>query len=297
MSFKHLSALLLLASFWGSSFLFMKIGAPALGPFFLIESRVLLATIFLLAYAFIMKQKLFLKVHWKQYIILGTINAAIPFVLIAASELYLTSSLASIINATTPLFTAIISILWMKETKSSRTFFGLILGCIGVIILVGWNPIAFNMKLVIAIMGSCLAALFYGIGGVYSKIAFQHTKIKPLELAIGQQFGASIVLMPLALLYLPNQLPSLSVSFSVLGLAIFSTGIGYLLYFYLIKNIGPTKTLSVTFLVPIVGIVWGVIFLHEPVTASTFIGLITILISIFYVTDIKNIFFRTNEKI
>ncbi|MCK8097902.1 DMT family transporter [Bacillus sp. 2CMS4F] len=285
MSFKQFSILLLLASLFGASFLFIKIASPSLGPLFLIESRVGIAAISLFIFARLLKQKIEIKYKWKELMILGAINAAIPFVLIAYAELNISASLAAIINSTTPLFSVIISILWLKEGKNMRTFLGIIMGCIGVGILVGWSPIQLNVKVILSIVAISLAALFYGIGGVYSKRAFQD--MKSFDLAIGQQLGASIVLLPFALLDMPNKLPSIGVTISVLGLAIFSTSVAYLLYFYLIKNIGPTKTVSVTLLVPIFGIIWGVLFLDERTTLSTYIGLSVVLMSILLVSNTK----------
>ncbi|MEC1604578.1 DMT family transporter [Bacillus halotolerans] len=285
MSFKQFSILLLLASLFGASFLFIKIASPSLGPLFLIESRVGIAAISLIIFARLLKQKIEIKYKWKELMILGAINAAIPFVLIAYAELNISASLAAIINSTTPLFSVIISILWLKEGKNMRTFLGIIMGCIGVGILVGWSPIQLNVKVILSIVAISLAALFYGIGGVYSKRVFQD--MKSFDLAIGQQLGASIVLLPFALLDMPNKLPSIGVTISVLGLAIFSTSVAYLLYFYLIKNIGPTKTVSVTLLVPIFGIIWGVLFLDERTTLSTYIGLSVVLMSILLVSNTK----------
>ncbi|MFP3886100.1 DMT family transporter [Priestia filamentosa] len=285
MSFKQFSILLLLASLFGASFLFIKIASPSLGPLFLIESRVGIAAISLIIFARLLKQKIEIKHKWKELMILGAINAAIPFVLIAYAELNLSASLAAIINSTTPLFSVIISILWLKEGKNMRTFLGIIMGCIGVGILVGWSPIQLNVKVMLSIGAISLAALFYGIGGVYSKRSFQD--MKSFDLAIGQQLGASIVLLPFALLDMPNKLPSIGVTISVLGLAILSTSVAYLLYFYLIKNIGPTKTVSVTLLVPIFGIIWGVLFLDERTTLSTYIGLFVVLMSILLVSNTK----------
>lgn len=285
MSLKQFSILLLLASLFGASFLFIKIASSSLGPLFLIESRVFIAAISLIIFARLLKQRVEIKHKWKELIVLGTINAAIPFVLIAYAELYLSSSLAAIINSTTPLFSVILSILWLKEGKNLRTFFGIIVGCLGVGILVGWSPIHLNLKVLLSIGAIFLAALFYGIGGIYSKMTFQN--MKSFDLAIGQQLGASIVLLPFAITDIPSQFPSITVTISVVGLALFSTSVAYLLYFYLIKAVGPTKTVSVTLLVPIFGIIWGVLFLHEQTTLSTYIGLIVILTSIFLVSNTK----------
>jgi drug/metabolite transporter (DMT)-like permease len=285
MSVKQLGVLLLLAALWGASFLFMRIAAPVLGPVLLIELRVLFAGIALLVYAWAIRRLPRLLSKWKEYLILGAFNAAIPFTLIATSELHLNSSIAAILNATTPLFTSIVSVLWMKDSYSIKKFAGLILGIFGVVVLVGWSPLDFNEKVLFSIIASILAALFYGIGGVYSKVTFSGSE--PLELAIGQQMGAAVFLLPFSFFKLPDQFPSGAVTFSVLMLALFCTALGYLLYFYLMKNVGPTKTLSVTFLVPFFGIVWGSLFLHESIGIGTILGLLITLVSIFMVNDIK----------
>jgi len=295
MSLKQFTALLLLASLFGASFLFIKIASPSLGPLFLIESRVVIAAISLIIFARLLKQKIEIKHKWKQLMILSTINAAVPFVLISYAELNISASLAAIINSTTPLFAVIISILWLKEGKNMRTFIGIILGCIGVCILVGWSPIQLNMKSIVSIGAISLAAFFYGLGMVYSKQSFQD--MKSFDLAIGQQLGASIILLPFALLDIPHQLPSMGVTISVFTLAILCTSVAYLLFFYLVKSIGSTKTASVTLLVPIFGIIWGVLFLDEQTTLSTYIGLMVILMSIFLVSNTKQKVANSSKQI
>ncbi|MGG4491085.1 DMT family transporter [Metabacillus idriensis] len=140
-----------------------------------------------------------------------------------------------------------------------------------------------------------LAAFFYGLGMVYSKQSFQD--MKSFDLAIGQQLGASIILLPFALLDIPYQMPSMGVIISVFTLAILCTSVVYLLFFYLVKNIGSTKTASVTLLVPIFGIIWGVLFLDEQTTLSTYIGLIVILMSIFLVSNTKQKVANSSKQI
>lgn len=281
---KDIGILLLLASLWGASFLFMRVASPVLGPILLIDLRVLIAGIALILYAAVLRQRPRLLHKWKEYVLLGALNAAIPFCMIAAAELSLDASLAAILNAMTPLFTAIISYVWTRDQFTKRKLAGLVLGILGVAVLVGWNSHQISGRMIIAVFLSLGAAFFYGIGSVFSSKGFRGEK--PLNLAIGQQLAAGIILLPVAIFFIPNRVPQPDVIFSVLGLALLSTSLGYLFYFHLIMNIGAVKTLSVTFLVPVFGVLWGWLFLHESLSIGTLLGLLIILLSVAMGTNI-----------
>jgi drug/metabolite transporter (DMT)-like permease len=285
MNAKEITALFLLAALWGASFLFMRIASPVIGPVLTIELRVLIAGIVLLLYVWLFKKSVKLKAYWKEYLIVGALNAAIPFTLIAAATLHLTASLAAILNSTTPLFTALTSRWFLHEPLYAKKWIGIVLGTVGVFVLVGWSPVPLSMQTVFSALLSILAAFSYGCGGVYAKKAF--TGVSSLSLSIGQQLGAAFVLIPLTVFHIPTKPVSPVVVYSILGLAIFCTAIAYLFYFYLLANVGPTKTLSVTFLVPVFGVIWGMIFLHEKITIGMIGGLAIILTSIFLLSDVK----------
>lgn len=195
--------------------------------------------------------------------------------------------MSAILNSLTPLFTALVVWGWMKETLSIQKWFGIVVGIIGVGILVGWSSLPFTSKTIIAIGLSILSTISYGFAGVYAKKTF--AGVPPLALATGQQAGAAVILLPFTFMHLPNSTDSIStvVVLSVVGLALFCTAIAYLLYFYLIESVGPTKTLSVTFLIPVFGIIWGMIFLHEKLTNGMIIGLTIILSSVFLISDVQ----------
>ncbi len=282
---KELMALSLLGALWGGSFLFIRVAVPALGPFVLMELRVGLAAVALALYAVAVSGLLKLRTHWKEFLILGGLNGALPFTLIAASEINLTASLAAILNSTTALFAAVVAAAWIGEALTTRKVVGVVSGIVGVAVLVGWTPIALNWIVLLSVGASLTAALSYALGGVYAKRTFVDAPL--LALAIGQQTGAAMVLLPPAVVSLPAEVPSPAVAFSVLALSLLSTAVAYLLYFYLLANVGPTKTLTVTFLVPVSGLLFGVLFLGEPVGIGTLIGLGTILSSVALVTGIR----------
>jgi len=292
MGARDLGALVLLGAIWGSSFLFIRVAVPALGPFVLMELRVGLAAAALALLAVAVSSLPKLRFRWKELLALGAVNAAIPFSLIAASEINLTASLAAILNATTALFAAVVAAVWMGEALTKGKVAGLVMGIIGVAVLVGWTPIALNGVVLVSVGASLLAAFSYALGGVYTKRAFAGTP--PLALAIGQQTGAAMLLVPLATASVPAEAPSMPVTLSALALALLCTAVAYLLYFYLISSVGPTKTLTVTFLSPVFGRWFGVLFLNEPVGVGTFVGLGIILSSVALVTGFR--FFRKDKE-
>jgi len=287
MNTKDIGALFALAALWGASFLFIRIASPAIGPLLTIQGRVSIAAIALLIYMLMIGQSTQFKKRWKQYLIIGALNAAIPFTLIAFAALHLNASMSAIINSMTPLFTALVVWGWMKEKMNKKKWLGILTGISGVIILVGWSPIPLTSEVVMAIILSVLSTVAYSFAGVYAKQSF--SGVPPLSVAYGQQLGAALLLIPFTLFNLPGSTSDISpiAAFSVLGLALLCTAVAYLLYFYLIESVGPTKTLSVTFLIPLFGMVWGAVFLNEQVTAGMLIGLIVILSSIFLILDIQ----------
>jgi drug/metabolite transporter (DMT)-like permease len=286
MRLKDVGALFALAALWGASFLFIRIASPKIGPFLTIEARVVIAGFALLVYMMLTKRSANFKQWWKQYLVIGALNAAIPFSLIALAAIYLNASILAIVNSMTPLFTALAVWIYMKESLTLRKGIGILIGLVGVIILVGWSPIPSTKEVIISIICSILSTISYAFSGVYVKKTFAN--VPALSLATGQQIGAAIVLLPIAMFNLPTSWApfSLVVIFSVIGLALLCTSIAYLFYFSLMESVGPTKTLSVTYLVPIFGMLWGMVFLQEKITLGMVLGLLVILSSVLLISDI-----------
>ncbi|NWJ48833.1 MAG: DMT family transporter [Chloroflexi bacterium] len=285
MKAKDLGMLLVLATLWGGSFLFMRVAAPELGPVLLIELRVLIAGLLLLAYARLTRFDLEIRKYWKPYLVIGLLNSALPFTLIATAELHLTAGFAAILNASTPLFGALVAAAWLKEPISGKKGVGLALGLAGVMIVMGWSPFTLDTILVLSILSSLFAATSYGLASVYTKIATKG--VRPLALSTCSQLSAALFLLPIAPFTMPNHFPSLTVVLAVTALAVFSTAFAFLLYFRLIANIGPTRTLTVTFLAPVFGVIWGVLLLNEPLSLSTLLGFAVVLSGVGLVVGLK----------
>jgi drug/metabolite transporter (DMT)-like permease len=284
MGSRDLGALFLLSALWGASFIFIRVAVPALGPFVLVELRVGLAAAVLALCAALLGRLSKLRARWKQFALLGLVNVAIPFCLISAAEINLTASLAAILNSTTVMFTAVVAAVWMGDALTARKVFGVGLGTIGVAVLVGWDPIAVDWAVILSVGAMLAASLGYALGSVYAKRTFVGSP--PMAIAIGQLTTASVLVMPLAALSVPDQRPSAIVALSVLGLALPSTAVAYMLYFRLISNVGPTSTSTVTLLVPLFGLLFGVVLLDEPVGLGTLAGLVLILSSVTLVTGL-----------
>src|SRR5215210_511609 len=281
---RDFAGLVLLSALWGGSFLFIRVAVPALGPFLLVELRVGLAAVALILYALAAGGMPKIRTKSRSFLVLGFLNAAVPFSLISAAEIHLTASLAAILNSTTVMFTAIVAAVWMGDALTTRKAVGIVLGIVGVSVLVGWDPLPLNGAVLFAVAAMLLASLSYALGATYAKRSF--SGIPPLGMAIGQLSGAVVLLLPTAVVSVPERAPSTVVTFSMLGLAFLSTAVAYLIYFRLIENVGPTSTVTVTLLVPVFGLLFGVLLLEEPFGLGTLAGLGIILTSVVLITAI-----------
>lgn len=280
---RELAMLMLLGAIWGSSFLFISLAVKVFGPAPLVLYRVVLAGAALLIYARLSHQSLELRTHWRKFLLLGALNAAVPFTLIAFAELSLPASFASILNSVTPMFTAVLSVFLLGDGLYPRRVLGLVLGVVGVSLVVGWSPFDLTSATLLAIVAMLMASLFYGLGTVYSKRSFKGVSI--LTMAVGQQLGAALVMSPLAVVNLPRTMTVQALIPATL-LALVGTALAYLLYFTLLQRVGATNTSSVTLIVPVFGILWGVLLLGETLTVGTLVGFGVILVSLVLITGV-----------
>lgn len=285
------AALVILAALWGASFLFIRIAVPVFGPFGLMAGRVLVSVLLLAIAVRATGQRpatllASLRTHARHLLVMGAVNAALPFTLVAASELHLNASLAAVLIATSPLFSALLSARAGHEPIDRRRGAGLLLGVVGVAALVGWSPMTLTATTIVSIVATLVAAACYAYAGEY---AARHLTTMPnLTKAFGQQLGAAAWLVLPGLFEAPAAAQiSASAMWAMFGLAALCTSAAYLIYFYLIERIGPMRTNSVTYLIPPFGILWGTLFLGESMTPQMLIGLGLILGSVLLVNGVR----------
>jgi drug/metabolite transporter (DMT)-like permease len=282
MTARQTTMLLVLAALWGASFLFMRVAVPSLGPVVLADARVAIAGVALLAYATLIGARPSVRARWRDYLLLGAVNAALPFTLLSAAEREIEASLAAVLNAMAPLCGAIVGAVWLGQRVTGAAKAGLVLGVAGVALVVGLSPFTLDLPFVAAVV-ACLAAAFaYGVGANLVKVRF--TGEPPLALAIGQQLAAALVLLPLIPAVPVRATPDAVDIACLLALALASTGIAYLLYFRLLTELGPTGGMTVIYVVPVFGVLWGALFLDEAIHVSTIAGGAVILLSVWLIT-------------
>jgi drug/metabolite transporter (DMT)-like permease len=258
----------LLAAIWGGSFLLMKMGASEFGPFATAFLRVLLATAFLLPLLLWRGQFAALRAKWRAILLVGAQNSGLPFVLFGFAVLHINTGLASILNATTPLWAALVAWLWLRDRPTPIRLLGLAIGFAGVAAL-AWDKATFKAGAAspgLAVLATLVATLCYGIAASHAKKYL--TGVPPLASATGSQIGAMLFLLLPAVTHLPAQNPSGSAWLAIVLLALFCTALAYILYFRIIATAGPARAASVTFLIPVFGVAYGVLFLNEAVTPT-----------------------------
>ena len=258
---------ILLAALWGSSFLFMRLGASEFGPLPTAGLRVALATVFLWPIMLRQGEYAAFRQHWRPIMFAGLINSAIPFALFSWAVLHIATGLSSILNATVPLFGALIAWLWLRDRITALRWAGLALGFVGVALLAWRAPAGMGFKSDHAqwAIGACLlASSFYGLAASYTRRYL--TGVPPLATATGSQLGAALGLALPTLWFWPAQLPGVRAWLCIAAMAVLCTGIAYILYFRLIASAGPSRALAVTFIAPVFAVMYGAVFLGERIT-------------------------------
>lgn len=263
-----LSDFILLAAIWGSSFLFMRLGALEFGALPTAGLRVFIAGAFLLPILLWRGLGPQLAQHWKKTFFVGLINSAIPFACFTYALLSISTGLSAILNATAPLFGALIAWLWLKDRPNGLRILGLMVGFVGVALL-AWDkatfrPDAAGQSSGMAVLAVLLACLCYGTAASYTKVYLRG--MPALVTATGSQLGATLALALPTLWWWPQGTPSSGAWLAMLALGVLCSGLAYILYFRLIENIGPARSITVTFVVPVFAVIYGMIFLNEAIS-------------------------------
>ncbi|KND52705.1 Permease of the drug/metabolite transporter (DMT) superfamily [Candidatus Burkholderia verschuerenii] len=291
MSPANLLQLIFLAALWGASFLFIRVGVAEFGVAPLMALRVGIGALFLIA--MLLARRPFrqtvatMRARTLPLFIVGMLNSAAPFCLFAYAELTLSAGATSVVNATTPLWGALVAYLWLKDKLTTTRTIGMAIGFAGVLVLV-WNQIApaheahstaaasLPVQGLLAAAAALLASALYGVAGNFAKRYLMN--VDPLTNAAGSMIAATLALSPIAFLTWPHAPISASACEAVLALGIGCTGIAYFIYFHLVVVAGPARAMTVTFVIPLFGILWDALFLHEHVSLMMLEGCAVVLL-------------------
>jgi drug/metabolite transporter (DMT)-like permease len=272
---QDLARLVALAAMWGGSYLFMRFAVPYLGPVALIEVRVAIAGAALVLFVRLSQGRIGWREHWRGYLFVGSIGLALPFVLIAQGLTAIDASTAAILNALSPLFATLVAAVWIRERITAAKAIGIALCLAGTAVLVGWTPQPMTPRQLVAAGCCVLATALYGYTIVFTKVKLQGAK--PMSTAAGTMVVATLTLLPFTPLDRNYAAVPASAWLAAAGLALISTSLAFILYYRLIADVGPVKAITVTLLVPVFGVVWGVLLLGEPVTPGRLAGCAIIL--------------------
>jgi len=258
----------LLGAIWGASFLFTRLGAAEFGPLPTAGLRVGIAALFLLPLLITRGQVPALAQHWKKIFFLGLINSGIPFACYAYALMAITTGLSALLNATVPLFGALVAWVWLKDRPHRLKIIGLLIGFVGVAMLAwgkaSFKPDASGLSSGWAVVACLVACLCYGISASFTKRFLGG--VPSLAVATGSQIGATLGLALPTLWLWPAVTPSMTAWLALLSVGVLCTGVAYVLFFRLIEKVGAASTLTVTFLIPVFALIYGLVFLGELVT-------------------------------
>ncbi|MEP4473533.1 MAG: DMT family transporter [Lentilitoribacter sp.] len=276
--------LIALSVLWGGSFLFVGVGVNDVPPLTIVLVRVLLSAIALhvilkaMGYKFPSDKGVL-----SAFLIMGLLNNAIPFSLIAYGQSHIASGLASILNATTPIFTVIVAhFLTTDEKLTGRKIIGVFIGFFGVAVMIGIDALEALGIHIFAQLAVLVATTSYAFAGIYGK-RFQKLGVKPITVATGQVTASTFLMLPLVM-FLDQpwnlDMPSLHSILALIALALLSTVLAYILFFEILARAGATNLLLVTFLIPPSAIILGVLVLNEAIQLNQMFGLALIILSL-----------------
>jgi drug/metabolite transporter (DMT)-like permease len=269
--------LLVLSVLWGGSFFFIEVAIPTVAPLTLVLIRVVLAAVFLWAFLLVRRERLMLPPGAAfALLVLALLNNVIPFSLFAWAQAEITGGLASILNATTPIWGVVVAHAFTHDEKAGPAkVVGVLLGFAGVAVMIGADLLGQIGTNALAQIACLVSTLCYALAGVWAR-RFRHMGVSPLAVSTGQLSAAAILMLPLVLIFEPPWLasaPSARAWWALIALALFCTTFAYILYFRLLASAGATNSLLVTFLIPITAILLGALLLGERLEARHFAGM------------------------
>ncbi|MEY3666255.1 MAG: hypothetical protein RLZZ153_2437 [Pseudomonadota bacterium] len=282
---RDLAQMISLGAIWGSSFLFMRVAGPQFGLALFASLRGLIAAVLVLPLLLREPGALMaMRAHTGWLLVTGILNSAIPYTLFTYVALEIGVGTTAVINSTAPLFGAMIARAWIGERLPRFGVLGLLLGFSGVATLVlfrdafSGNPAAAGAGAIVPMLIGLFTA---ACSGASATVARRHLRnLSPLASTVGSQLGCGLLMLPLGILWWPSAMPDLSAWASLLTLCLFSTAIAYFLFYSLIARIGASRASAVMFLIPVFGVVWGMIFLGERVNAGMLAGAVMVVLGV-----------------
>lgn len=260
-----------LALIWSASFVLLRVLSPALGPVWVATLRLLIGGAALAAWLAWRGGRADFRTHWRAYAFVGVVNCALPFALFAWAALHLPASYLVILNATTPLVAAVLAAVFLRERLHAAKMAGLVVGLAGVALVTRAVPIAGDAAFAQAVAAALAAAACYAVAGVWLK---RHgAGLSPPALGTWSQLVAGVALLPVAIPSTVHGPVDVVVLADLLVLGLVCSGVAYLLYYRLIRDVGPTRALTVTFLMPAFGMLWGALLLAETITPGMLAGM------------------------
>ena len=280
--------MLSLAAIWGASFLFMRIIAPVIGTVPTAFFRVSIAAAGLVVILGLIRVRWDFKGKLKTVMLLGVLNSGLPATLYSVAALVLPAGYSAIFNATTPLMGVLIGGLLFSERLTAAKLSGVFLGLLGVGVLTRAGPVAFDMQLLMGALACLLATTCYGFSGFLARRWLDQAGGLDSRLsALGSMLGATLFILPLFGYSVFSQPPASwggwKVWLSLLGLGLVCTAFAYIIYFRLLSSIGPVKSSTVTFMIPPFGVLWGAMFLDEPLSMAHIYGGVLIAVALWLV--------------
>jgi drug/metabolite transporter (DMT)-like permease len=264
-----------LASLWGASYLFISIGLHDFSPAMIVFLRTLLAAVVLAPLALSRGAMRGLRPLLGPIIFLAALQVAVPFLLISWGQEEITSSLAGILVASAPILTAMLAVFIDEDERPSLTGAGgVAIGIVGVALLLGVD-VGGDSAALVGGLAVVLASLGYALGGFYLKARFKDAQ--PIGLTTATMLASAVIVLPVALLSFPSEAPGLGSIAAMAALGAGGTGIAFVVYYTLIGSVGPTKSSIVAYIAPVFAVFYGVVFLDEPFTGATLIGMVLIL--------------------
>ena len=270
---------LLLATLWSLQYIFMRLSVPVFGTGLVAEARAVFAAAFLIPWVFFMtKQTIGVRAHWKDHLAVSLVNNVLPFVCFAFAASALPASYLAVVNGMVPLWSAVIAAPVLKEPLGARRIAGFVLGVAGVALIVRLGPIALDFHSILAAMSAMLGAALWGWAGVVIRQRTGH--VPPISLATGSILFCALLLAPAWAETPPLESWTAPALFGLVALGLLCSGVAYLPFFTLVRDIGPTRTLTVGLAVPVLGIFWGWLLLGEAVTLPMLAGAALVLVAL-----------------